>query len=759
MRKKLLTLGALLATLAVSAQTSTLQVIHNSADPLANLVDIYVNGQLFSDDFEFRKASSVTTVPSNTLLNIGIAPGNSISVADTLKNFPFTLEDGKHYVLIANGEVLGLNERALKILAFDQGRIDASSGGTDLLVFHGSVDAPGVDITLENGNLLSDPGTSNVQLGDFRGYVNLPVNNYSIQVRVAGTENVVKGYEVPLSTLGTEGMALTVFASGYLNPSNNQPSFGLFAATKSGEVISLPVSMAKIQIVHNSANAGDVDIYLNKDTKLSDVGFRTATGYIEVEAGVNNSVDIALAGSSIADDAPLNYNVSFAANSVNQIFANGLLGAEGASAFDLYLIDDAKLTAESGVDLKVFHGVTDAPAVDVTLEDGTVLFGDLSYTNATEYLNLDENDYSIQVRVPGTNTVVKAYEAVLKTLGLEGNAITVFASGLLGATGDEPKFGLFAVTAAGDVVALPVSMAKIQIVHNSPDAGSVDIYLNKDTKLSDVGFRSATGYIDVEAGVNNAVDIALAGSASADDAVFNYAVPFAANTNYTIFANGLVANVGQANGFDLLAIENTKCDAAVNTTDVIVLHVSPNAPAVNVTLDNGNLLDASTENVSYNEFTQYLSLPTNDYKLQVRLNADNSVFQAYDAPLQTLALNEKSIIVFASGLVGTTGDTEFGLYALDCEGNVTALPVSDPTSVNLIKDWGVVYSNPIQNSLRLEVNTDVNYSIFDLSGRLVNNGFINGGVNTISTSNLKAGTYVVQLTNNKEVLNFKVVKN
>jgi len=234
-------------------------------------------------------------------------------------------------------------------------------------------------------------------------------------------------------------------------------------------------------------------------------------------------------------------------------------------------------------------------------------------------------------------------------------------------------------------------------------------------------------------------------------------VPFSANTNYTIFVNGLVANVWQANGFHLLAIENSKCDAADNTTDVIVLHSSPNAPAVNVTLD--NLLDASIENVSYNQFTSYLSLPTNDYKLQVRLNADNSVFKAYDAPLQTLNLGGNSIIVFASGLVGTSGATEFGLFALDCEGNVTALPISDPTSVNLIKDWGVVYSNPIQNNLRLEVNTNVNYSIFDLSGRLVNNGNLNGGVSNINTANLSSGTYVVQLTNNKEVVTFKVIKN
>ena len=82
------------------------------------------------DDFEFRKATGVKVVPSNTLLNIGVAPGNSTGVSDTLRNFPFTLEDGKHYVLIATGEVLGNGNKALKIYSFDQGRIDAAAGGT-----------------------------------------------------------------------------------------------------------------------------------------------------------------------------------------------------------------------------------------------------------------------------------------------------------------------------------------------------------------------------------------------------------------------------------------------------------------------------------------------------------------------------------------------------------------------------------------------------------------------------------------------------
>ncbi len=72
-----------------------LQVIHNCADPAAASVDVYVNGALTLDNFNFREATPFLNVPSGVTLNIGIAPSNSSSVNDTLVNIPVVLTAGE----------------------------------------------------------------------------------------------------------------------------------------------------------------------------------------------------------------------------------------------------------------------------------------------------------------------------------------------------------------------------------------------------------------------------------------------------------------------------------------------------------------------------------------------------------------------------------------------------------------------------------------------------------------------------------------
>ncbi|MFN3939117.1 MAG: hypothetical protein ACK4IY_00935, partial [Chitinophagales bacterium] len=59
---------------SVFAQTARVQVIHNSADPAANRVDVYLNGSLLLNNFKFRTATPFIDAPAETPITISIAP-------------------------------------------------------------------------------------------------------------------------------------------------------------------------------------------------------------------------------------------------------------------------------------------------------------------------------------------------------------------------------------------------------------------------------------------------------------------------------------------------------------------------------------------------------------------------------------------------------------------------------------------------------------------------------------------------------------
>lgn len=112
MKKQFLNLivaGLLTTGTLESFGQAEIQIIHNAADPAAETVDVYVNGTLTLDNFTFRTATPFLSVPSGTLLDIGVAPGNSSSVSDTLKNFPVTLMMGQRYIAVANGVLDPMN--------------------------------------------------------------------------------------------------------------------------------------------------------------------------------------------------------------------------------------------------------------------------------------------------------------------------------------------------------------------------------------------------------------------------------------------------------------------------------------------------------------------------------------------------------------------------------------------------------------------------------------------------------------------------
>lgn len=475
MRTPTIALSLVLGASIAQAQTARVQVIHNSADAAAASVDVYLDNTLLLDDFEFRNATPFIDAPAGVSFTIGIALSTSMTSADAIFTQDFTLADGETYVIVADGIVSSTGYSPavpFTLEVYPMGR-EAAVGGaatTDVLVHHGSTDAPTVDIyesAVVNTTIVED-----APYGAFAGYLELPTTDFTLQVRDQFNSTIVAAYSAPLGTLNLGGAALVAIASGFLDPSmnSNGPAFGIWVVLPSGgPLVALPaaaIPTARVQVIHNSADlaAAQVDVWLNNTPLLENIAFRSASPFVDAQAGVPFDVSIALPTSTDTVGALARFTYTLDADETYILIANGIVSAAGyspATPFDLYVTGGARETSTSAgnVDVLVFHGSTDAPMVDVvetSVPAGTIV-DDLSYGEFAGYLELPEANYVLSVESMGTSVV--SYQAPLASLALAGNAITVLASGFLdpAMNSSGPNFGLWvALPSGGPLVELPL---------------------------------------------------------------------------------------------------------------------------------------------------------------------------------------------------------------------------------------------------------------------------------------------------------------
>jgi hypothetical protein len=788
---------SLLAATAVQGQNARIQVIHNSADAAAAQVDVYLNGALLLDNFAFRTATPFTTVPSGVDLEVAIAPSNSTNVSDAIATFTYNLAPNETYVLVANGIVSGTGynpDSPFDIYVTGGGRESAQGPGTDVLVFHGSTDAPTVQVAetaVLGGAVIVDP----FSYGEFAGYLEVPTADFVLEVQLPDGTPVV-AYQAPLAALNLEGAALTVLASGFLNPANNSngPAFGLWVALPSGgPLVELPLAggatgEARIQVIHNSADAAaaQVDVYLNGDLLLDNFAFRTATPFTTVPSGVDLEVAIAPANSTSVAQAIATFTYNLEADETYVLVANGIVSGSGynpAPGFDIYVSGGRESAQGPGTDVLVFHGSTDAPTVQVAetaVLGGAVIVDPFSYGEFAGYLEVPTADFVLEVQLPN-GTPVAAYQAPLATLNLNGAALTVLASGFLNPANNSngAAFGLWvALPSGGALVELPLAggatgEARIQVIHNSADAAAaqVDVYLNGTLLLDNFAFRTATPFTTVPSGVDLEVAIAPANSTSVAQAIATFTYNLAADETYILVANGIVSASGYnpATPFDIYVTDGAREAAQGPGTDVLVFHGSTDAPTVQVA-ETAVLAGAViVPPFSYGEFAGYLEVPTADFVLQVQL-PDGTPVISYQAPLDALSLDGAAITVLASGFLNPGANSNgagFGLWvALPAGGALVELPVA--TGVNdrdALLNTMTVWPNPSSDrfviDLDSKLNTQATVRLTDIVGHEVRNFAVNlpAGQSRVEldVDGLANGTYTLSIMGKESIRSTSVM--
>ena len=197
--------------------TAKVQFIHNAN---SQTIDAYVNGDLALDNFAYKTATPYVELPAGVELNIGLALPNSSSAEEAILNITAVLEAGESYIVVAHGTFDESDEFPITIAIYDAGQETASSSdNVDVLFFHGSPDAPEVDI-VSGGNVVFD----NTDYGSFSpSYVSLPANTeYVLDVTPAeDNETIVASYFARFGFW--KGKTAVVFATGFLGDETFQP--------------------------------------------------------------------------------------------------------------------------------------------------------------------------------------------------------------------------------------------------------------------------------------------------------------------------------------------------------------------------------------------------------------------------------------------------------------------------------------------------------------------------------------------------------
>ncbi len=439
----LVTAGCSESDPAGPSSDATVQIIHNSPSAAAAVVDIYLNNGAAPavDNLAFRDATGLITLTPDQY-TIGIAPGNSSGPGDIIASFgPVQLRAGSQNVIMAAGE-LGDDFN----IFFEELDTSASAGQVGLLAFHGSPDAPTVDISVAGGATL----ITALEYQTFQGYLEVPEADYTLAVGPTGDDPIIF-FDVPLSGLG--GGTAVVFASGYLTGRDSE--FGLFAALNDGTVVAFDEvfdpDAAVIQVIHNSPTAAAlvVDVYLNAGASpaIEDLEFQAATGLIPLPAG-SYTIGIAPGNSTGPGDILESFGpVALAAGSQTVVMAAGELGDD----FDLFF-NALETSATAGqVGLLAFHGAPDAPTVDISAAGAGVLITALEYQTFQGYLEVAEGDYVLGIGPTGDDPII---EFDVPLTGLAGGTAVAFASGYLDGDVD---FGLLAALNDGTVVSFAVS--------------------------------------------------------------------------------------------------------------------------------------------------------------------------------------------------------------------------------------------------------------------------------------------------------------
>lgn len=214
--------------------------------------------------------------------------------------------------------------------------------------------------------------------------------------------------------------------------------------------------------------------------------------------------------------------------------------------------------------------------------------------------------------------------------------------------------------------------AQVRVVHASPDAPAVDVYVKGQAEpvVKGLHYTQTSAYLTVPAGTYE-LEIRASPSTSADPVAFaTGAIALTDGEKLSAVAAGLLGSAADAARFRVLGIEEGFGIAAADSALVRVVHASPDAPSVGIDLHDDNAAAPEVSNIDrFGSSAAEGILLSAGQALQLGITAGGQKVTAFTTPSLPAG---GQLLVIATGLVGKKASAAdgFGLLAVGPEGTI-----------------------------------------------------------------------------------------
>lgn len=223
----------------------------------------------------------------------------------------------------------------------------------------------------------------------------------------------------------------------------------------------------------------------------------------------------------------------------------------------------------------------------------------------------------------------------------------------------------------------PQQTSYLRVVHASPDAPPVDVLVENESVLTDVPFGAVSDYLSLQAGSYN---VTIAAAEDPDTVVFEGEVTLEPRTVTTVAASGEISEQA-ATDFEPVFLSDNAVTPGPNESAISIVHLSPDAPPVDVTTADGGVVLA--DNVSFQNASDYVTVPAGNYTVEVRAATEDNL-GAIVTTVNVSLDGGTAYSAFAVGYLNTDvapADTPFEVITSEDASMTIQLP-SDETPVN-----------------------------------------------------------------------------